>query len=82
MQVKRWGVHACFLDGHCREYGAPRRLHLFAPWGQLIVAMGRDSWTQAWLPLWGYQRWWAPVVWHPSSRKRARWQRDHWRKSG
>lgn len=63
--MKPWGVHACILDADCRRWGSPRRLHLFTPWGVLILAVGYNSWTQAWLPRLGYQRWWSPIVWHP-----------------
>lgn len=63
--MKPWGVHMCLLDADCRRYDAPHRLHVITPWGTLIVAIGRDSWTQVWLPWLGYRERWAPVVWHP-----------------
>lgn len=62
--MKRWGVHLCVLDSLCRGVGA-RRLYLFTPWGQLILAIGRDNWTQTWLPWSGHQQWYSPVVWQP-----------------
>jgi hypothetical protein len=68
-KLSSWGAHACFLDMHCRQYGAPNRLYLFTPWGSLIVGER----TQLWLP-WkteglrgrsNFTRWWSPIAWHP-----------------
>lgn len=70
--VSGWGVHACFLDANCREYGAGSRLTLLTPWGALILAARRRDWSQTWLPVLGFKHdcFW-PVAWHPNA-KRAR----------
>lgn len=71
MMTDRFGVHFCPLDADCRKYGAPKRLHVFTPWGTLIAGER----TQAWLPGIGYAplRWggwgWWPVVFHPRDRR-------------
>ena len=67
--VKGFSVHACFLDSECRDYGAPNRLHLFTPWGTLMLGVAHDDWAQAWFPLVGYTDLWLPVTWHPDRRR-------------
>ena len=65
----RWGIHFCDLDETCRQNGASHRVSLFTPWGSLIIGLTPDSWTQAWLPVYGYQEFWSPVVWHPADKE-------------
>lgn len=64
--MKTWSVHGCARDPDCQQLGVIHRYYLHTKWGSLIIASRRDSWTQAWLPFWGYMdRLRLPVVWHP-----------------
>lgn len=75
-----WGLHVCQLDYFDRVSGAPHRVHVLTPWGQLIIATRRGDGTQLWLPWktttrWGgvvrrsnYSRFVSPIVWHPRDR--------------
>ena len=61
-----FGAHWCLLDQECRAVGAANRIHLFTPWGTLMIGAR----SQGWLPFYGAldpykpRNWW-PVVWHP-----------------
>ena len=66
--MSKWlSVHNCRWDASClaKESVTPNRLYVHTHWGSLIVALDRDSATQAWLPFKGYIDAWWPVVWHP-----------------
>lgn len=69
MTEGRWRVHVCTRNPLCRRMGAASRVTVVTPWGSLILAGLPRDWVQVWLPWAGYRMWFAPVAWHPRSRR-------------
>jgi hypothetical protein len=76
--TRRWSLHFCPLDSHCRQFDAPARLTIGTPWGSLDIALTWGARTQLWLPwktrgplgeLSNYTRWWVPIAWHPARKQ-------------
>lgn len=72
--MKNWSVHFCPFDRHCRQFGAPWRIHVGMPWGHLVIALRWRDRVQLWLPWktrrpngekYNYTLWWSPISFEP-----------------